>query len=225
MLPAFMRKYGATLSGATIISIPIIKRGAIDFAVTADWTPAAGDVRVRKDNGTWADIGTLPTVSGAGGNGSSAAWDFVLSNTELTAKRVDVMISDAATEAIEDQFFTVETFGHASAMYPSDPGADNTDAEARFILAAEGIIFGTVGSGTNNTTTVSISGGQGACDPTPTVTDQFKGQILKFLRNTATAALRGQGFPIAGNSTTAITCAAGDALTTAAAEGDKFVIV
>lgn len=224
MLPAFMRKYGVTLSGAYIIPLPIIKRGVVDYAVSGDWTPGAGDVRVRKDGGSWANIGTLPTASSAGGNGVSAVWDFILSNTELTAKRVEVMISDAATKAIEDQYFVIETYGHASAMYPSDPGADNTNAETRFLRASKGLIYGTVGNGTNSTTLVSISGSQGACSPTPTVTDQFKGRILTFSDDTTTAALRGQGFPISGNSTTAISCAGGDALTTAAQDGDTFVI-
>jgi hypothetical protein len=219
-----MRKYNTATVAATHIGIPIIKRAVVDYAVSADWTPASGDVRVSKDGGAWANIATLPTASSAGGNGSAAIWVFQLSAAELQCKTLDVVISDAATKAIEDQFFKVETFGDASAMYPSDPSANNIDAETRFLRASQGIVYGTVGSGTNSTTQVSISGGSGACSPAPTVTDQFKGRVLIFADDTTTAALRGQGGPVNGNTTTAITLAAGDALTTAPANGDIFTI-
>jgi hypothetical protein len=54
--------------------------------------------------------------------------------------------------------------------------------------------------------------------------NMFKGRIILFRSDTTTAALRGQGAPIDGNTTTAITIAAGNALTTAPVDGDTFVI-
>lgn len=224
MVPSFQRKYGAATAAATHVGIPIVKRAAADYAIGADWTPAAGDVRVSKDGGAWANITTLPTAESAGGNGASAIWIFQFSAAELQCKSLRVMIADAATKAIEDQFFVIETFGHPSAMYPSDPSADNTEAERKFTRAALALIDGTVGTGTNSTTQVSWSGGQGAIDPTPTQNDQWKGRVLIFAENTLTAALRGQGAPIASSSTTGCTFAAGDALTSAPAEGDTFTI-
>ena len=53
-MAAFLRKYG-TGSGADVY-IPVIKRGVVDFAVSADWTPASGDVKVSIDGGAAASI-------------------------------------------------------------------------------------------------------------------------------------------------------------------------
>jgi hypothetical protein len=215
------RKYNTATVAATHIRIPIIKRGVVDYAVSADWTPAAGDVKIKVDNGSVVNIDGLPFAVTMG---NSAVWEFRLIASELLGKEVVVMISDAATKAIEDQCFIIETFGHADAMYPSDPSANNTEAERKFLKAALSLVDGTVGNGTNTTTAVSFSGGSGAIDPTPTNTDQFKGRVIMFSENTATAALRGQGAPIEGSSTTGLTIAAGNALSTAPADGDTFTI-
>lgn len=60
---------------------------------------------------------------------------------------------------------------------------------------------------------------------TLSVTDQLKGRVILFKTNTATTALRGQGAPISGSTTTTISIAAGNALTTAPAVDDSFTIV
>ncbi|MGE3620739.1 MAG: hypothetical protein AB7L84_09780, partial [Acidimicrobiia bacterium] len=114
-MSAFLRKY-ATGSGADLY-VPIIKRDSIDFAVAADWTPAAGDVKVSKDGGAAANIGTLPTAVTMG---NTAMWKFVLSDAELTCKTLAIFVADAATKAVEDQAVVVETYGHASALHPFD---------------------------------------------------------------------------------------------------------
>src|SRR5512138_3225729 len=103
----FLRKYNTATGSGTHIRIPIVKRGVIDFAVSADWTPAAGDVKVSKDGGAQANITTLPTFS-------NGAWEFQFSGTELSAKQLEVMVVDSATKAVEDQCFLIETFGNAS---------------------------------------------------------------------------------------------------------------
>jgi len=108
----FLRKYG-TGSGSDVI-IPMVKRGVVDFAVTADWTPASGDVKVSKDGGTEANIGTLPVINGTVG------WKFVFSDSELQCKSLTVRVVDSATKAVEDQFFVIETYGHESAMFVVD---------------------------------------------------------------------------------------------------------
>ena len=113
----FLRKYG-TGTGADVI-IPIIKRGVVDFAVTADWTPASGDVKVSKDGAAEANIGTLPVINGTVG------WKFVFSDAELQCKSLTVRVVDSATKAVEDQFFIVETYGNASAMFQADLSAAN----------------------------------------------------------------------------------------------------
>lgn len=109
----FLRKYGA----ATHIYIPIVKRAVVDFAVGADWTPAAGDVKISKNGGAAANVTNLPTAI-AMGNG--AIWDFSLTATEMEAEQVVVTVADSATKAVEDQAFVIETYGNASAQHAVD---------------------------------------------------------------------------------------------------------
>lgn len=111
-MAAFLRKY-ATGTGADVI-IPMVKAGSVDHAVSADWTPAAGDVKVSKDGGAAANITTLPTYI------TSIGWKFVFSDTELTCARLSVQVTDSATKAVEDQHFEVETYGNASAQHAVD---------------------------------------------------------------------------------------------------------
>jgi hypothetical protein len=108
---SFLSKYNV----AKDYYIPIIKRSVVDFAVSGDWTPAAGDVKISIDGGAVANIGTLPTAV-VSGNG--AFWKFPLTAGEHQGKYVIVVVSDAATKAVEDQSFIIETFGHASSQYP-----------------------------------------------------------------------------------------------------------
>jgi hypothetical protein len=213
----FQRKYNTATVTATHIRIPMIKRGVVDFAVSADWTPAAGDVRLSKDGGAWADITTVPTASSGGGNGSSAVWVFQFSAAELSCKILTVLVADATTKAVEDQCFIIETFGNASAMYPSDIGADNTDAENRFLSAVKGNVLGTVGVGSTTTSIVTS-----ALDPAAAATDQYKGRILIFANNTTTANLRGQGTDITASTAGGVLTVS--ALSHAPANGDTFTI-
>lgn len=117
----FLRKYATlTVTGTTAIRIPITKRGVVDWAVGADWTPAAGDVKVSIDGASPANVTNLPT---AVASGNTAYWEFIPTAAEVTCKQAIYTISDAATKAIEDDGFIIETFGHASAMYPADMSA------------------------------------------------------------------------------------------------------
>jgi hypothetical protein len=211
----FQRKYNTATTAATHISIPIIKRAVVDFAVGADWTPAAGDVKVVKDGTSIANITSLPTAATVG---NTALWEFQFTGAELTAKKIEVVISDSATKAIEDQCFIIETFGNASAMYPSDPSADTTDAEFRFQRAVKGNVLGTVGSASTTTSIVTSS-----LDPAASTTDQFKGAIVVFEKDTTTTALRGQRTDITASSSGGVLTVS--ALSTAPVSGDSFVIL
>ncbi len=115
----FRRKYNVTLSGATLIRIPMTKAGSTDFATNSDWTPATGDVKVSKDGGATANIANLPSYT-------NGAWEFILNATELSCKQVTVTIVDSATKAVDDNAFIVETYGNASAMLVPDI-ANGTD--------------------------------------------------------------------------------------------------
>jgi hypothetical protein len=120
-----LRKYG-TGTGADLY-IPIIKAGSMDFAVGGDWTPAAGDVKVSKDGGAQANIGTLPAYT-------NGAWKFVFTDAELTCAFLAVMVVDVAGAAVEDQAILVETYGNASAQHAFDLDL----AEQAVALSAQG---------------------------------------------------------------------------------------
>jgi hypothetical protein len=93
------------------------------------------------------------------------------------------------------------------------------DIDASLLPLLRGVIAGTV---TTGSTTTQIQIDSIGCSLT--VTDQLKGRIVIFNRDTLTAALQGQGAPILGSSTSAITIASGNALTTAPVSGDTFTI-
>lgn len=109
----FYRKYNT----ATHLYVVLVKRGVADFAVGADWTPAAGDVKVSKDGGAAANIGTLPTAIAMG---NTAIWDFTIASGEVSAAKTIITVSDSATKAVEDQCLVIETYGNASAELKMD---------------------------------------------------------------------------------------------------------
>lgn len=122
-----IRRRYAVGTGADV-HVGFIKAGGVDLALGADWTPATGDVKVSKDGGAAANIGTLP-VAVAMGNG--ALWKFVFTNAELTAKTIVVVIADSVTKAVQDQMFVVETYGDPSAQHPGEVITTNgIDADA-----------------------------------------------------------------------------------------------
>lgn len=98
--------------------VPITKVAVQDFAVGADWTPAAGDVKVSKDDAAFVNIATLPTVVGN-------HWLFSLSTDEMTAARTVVQVVDSASKAVEDASFTVHTVGNVNAMLAFDLDSAN----------------------------------------------------------------------------------------------------
>lgn len=130
---AFLSKYGV----ARHIYIAIPKAGSASHAVGADWTPAAGDVRISKDGGATANVTNLPTAIAMG---NSAIWDFSLTLTEMSAAQIMVTIADSATKAVDDTGFIIETFGNASALFPFDLGT-----------ALSGQTLGTLTTYTGNT--------------------------------------------------------------------------
>jgi hypothetical protein len=109
----FLSKYGV----ARHIYIPIPKAGSANHAVGADWTPAAGDVKISKDGGAAANVTNLPTAIAMG---NSALWDFSVTATEMEAAQVKVLIADSATKAVDDTGFEIETYGHASGQHAFD---------------------------------------------------------------------------------------------------------
>jgi hypothetical protein len=109
----FERKYGV----ATHIYIPIPKASSANHAVSGDWTPAAGDVKISKDGGATANVTNLPTAIAMG---NSTIWDFSLTATEMQAAQIMITVSDSATKAVDDTGFIIETYGNASALHAFD---------------------------------------------------------------------------------------------------------
>jgi|GEM_PF-6803325 len=67
-------------------------------------TLAAGDVKVSKDGGAFANIATLPTEIG-----SSGVITVTLSSTEMAADRVAVLFHDASGSEWQDALVTIYT--------------------------------------------------------------------------------------------------------------------
>jgi len=106
---------------------PVIKAAVDDFAASADWTPAAGDVLISKDGGAAANITTLPSfVTGA----NYLTWN--LSAAEMQASRISIIIVDAAAKAIKDQSFTLFTEAHNRQIVTLSgvPTATSMDSDA-----------------------------------------------------------------------------------------------
>lgn len=112
-----LAKYGTQ----TVFTFPMVKRGVVDLAATADWTPATGDTKISKDGGNVANSTNNPAAVGGTG---SVSWTLTLTATELQAAVVDVQIVDSATKAVEDQYLKIYTYGHASARIQQDLSVD-----------------------------------------------------------------------------------------------------
>lgn len=124
-----LSKYGV----ARHVYIPIVKRAVVDHAVSADWTPAAGDVKISKDGGAAANVTNLPTAIAMG---NSTIWDFSLTATEMQAAQIMVTVADSATKTVEDTAFIIETYGHASGQHAFDLGTATVVASSVSALAA-----------------------------------------------------------------------------------------
>lgn len=115
---------------ATTFRAPIVKAGSTDYALTADWTPAAGDVKVSKDGGAFANIATLPTFIA-----SAAALNWTLSAAECEATEVVIQVIDSATKAVQDQFFRLQTT-KAGALQVGVPQAAQSAGDTAITLDA-----------------------------------------------------------------------------------------
>jgi hypothetical protein len=109
---AFTRKYNA---GTTIGGIALRTAGTAD--IRANPTLASGDVKMSKDGGAFANLGTLPSAVPASGKNI----EVILSATELSCARAVIHCIDQTSPKEWDDFeIVVETFGNASAQFPPD---------------------------------------------------------------------------------------------------------
>lgn len=112
-MAALLAKYNTALD----LYFPLIKRGVMDYAVSADYTHASGDVKISKDGGAAATATNAPSAITMG---NGAMWKLTLTATEMQAAQIVVTVVDAATKAIEDQMIIIQTYGNASAQHPFD---------------------------------------------------------------------------------------------------------
>lgn len=151
--------YGAAYS----FSAPIIKAGSTDIALSADWTPATGDVKVIKDGGAAANITTLPVFIS-----STGILTWSLSAAECTATEVIIQVIDSATKAVQDQVFRLQT-AKASALQVGVPQATQAAGDTAITLDATAasqtdfykgcIVTISSGSGANQTRIITAYNG------------------------------------------------------------------
>lgn len=227
-MAAFLSKYGE----ARTIQIPIIKRAVVDFAVSADWTPAAGDVKITKDGGAAANVTNLPTALTMG---NTALWVFSLTATEMQAARIEVTVADAATKAVEDTAFAIETYGNASAQHAFDldtaSSAQTGDSFARLGAPAGASVSADVASVQTDTNDIQ------ARLPAALVSGRMDSSVGAMAANVVTAssiaaaALNGKGdwnigktgYALSAAGVQAIWDALTSALTTAGSIGKLLV--
>jgi hypothetical protein len=88
---------------ATLDGVKLIETGGVNFKINP--TLAAGDVKLSKDGGAEANLGTLPTVSPAGGTSVRV----VLSAAETECARAVITFVDAAGAEWENQSILIHT--------------------------------------------------------------------------------------------------------------------
>jgi hypothetical protein len=173
------------------------------------------------DTGVLKDADSTPTVA-VRKNGSSTGDSVTVTKRSATTGLYDCSYNPAGE--VEGDSFTLEESATVTGTTTSSASYANSFS-VRVVLATADVHSGTILTGTADTGSTDTSIAIKSITPTLSATDQLKGRVILFRTDTATATLRGQGAPIDGNTTTAITLASSDALTTAPAENDTFTIV
>lgn len=161
---SFLSKYGV----ARHVRIPLMKAGTTNHAVGADWTPSAGDVKISKDGGAAANVTNLPTAIVMG---NSTIWDFSLTATEMQAAEVVITIADSVTKAVEDDAFSIETYGNASAQHAFDLGTAST--------AQTGDSFARLGAPAGASVSADVAGVKAVLPTALTADGNIKADALK----------------------------------------------
>lgn len=166
-----------------------------------------------------AEIG----VAGGGLTALAAAAALATVDSNVDAILVDTGTTLPATLAGLNDLDAAgvrSALGMASADLDTQLDAIKADTAVSREYGDNTVIVGTVGSGS---TTTSIT--PSALSPAGSAADQFKGRIVVFDNDTATAALRGQATDITASSAASLAVLTVTALTTAPSSGDTFKIV
>ncbi len=144
-----LRQYNA----AATVTLRLRDYWTTDFYDTA---LAEGDVQISKDDGAWANVGTLATKV------QTNEYQQTLTGAELTAARITLRIADQTDpKAFIDLSISIETFGHASAQIVTDLSAFG--AEVTGIKTVTDVIPD-AGAMTSVATASGISGLDGKID-------------------------------------------------------------
>lgn len=138
----------AKYNTATTFTFPIPKRGVVDLALSADWTPATGDTKVSKDAGAFANSTNNPVAVASG-----AGWKLDVTAAELSCAVLDIVIQDSATKVVEDQYLKVYTYGNASAKLPGIDYSDSVRLGLTALPNAAAAAAGGLITGTSTTST------------------------------------------------------------------------
>lgn len=190
--------------------------GAINAAaIASDAITAAklaADAGAEIASAVWGvDLGAAATSYPQAAATLYALRDQVL-NVDSDLALIPALIPSAAS--IADAVWDEATSGHLTG---GTAGKALYDADLR---GSRVVARGTVTTG-GSTTSIPTS----AFSPAGAAADQFKGRIVIFDADTATAALRGQATDITASSNSATPTLTVTALTTAPSSGDSFTVV
>lgn len=230
----FLDLTAAEMNGDTIAIITKTTSSGAKTSPTILYPEEAGDIRVNLTQ--WSGAAPSALISGRVDSSTGAMATNVLTATAINADAITAakVAADVTTEiqaglATAAALATVQTdTDDIQARLPTtlsagriraDTEAVSGDANAGTNLrrGVLGNVICTVGASSTTTSVVTSS-----MTPAAVVTDQFKGRVLTFERDTTTANLRGQGTDITANTAAGVLTVT--ALTTAPVSGDLFTI-
>ena len=161
-----LRRYGV----AAPVEFPLIKRAAVDFATTSNYTPVGSDTRIHIDAASASYTTNVLQVTGSHG------WSIAFTAAELTGKLISLVVQDADTKAVEDQFISIETYGSPLAQHPFDFSVSTVTLSQPALDALAVQVVNTVwatgsrtitGTGTDAIAAASIAAAAGSKNPHP----------------------------------------------------------
>ncbi len=219
----------AITANATIIEI----NADVDELITTIGIAGAGLTAVALLNGSivTATFGACDFTSTMKTSLQTAADAAITANTlvvEIGAD-ADEIVAKLPAGNIADESLVIAATNSILAVLPAalstngnmkadvEEIAGNIGGASRLDRSARAIVTGTVGSASTTTSIVTS-----ALAPAAGITDQFKGRIVIFDKDTTTANLRGQGTDITGSTAGGVLTVS--TLTTAPVSGDTFTI-
>lgn len=193
---------------ADTIQLLVFDTNAQFLQETITW--ATGDIKISKDNDTYANTSSLPTLNGQ-------TWTLALTAAELQCQRYTIYYSDQSADEFADGGIQGYTYGDSSSLieyYPANLMSirSNDSSAIKLRYSTDEMYLGTASSGTLSTTQMST-------DISETTASHWVGRVIIWTSGT----LRGQA--------TSITAYDGAGLftftsvTEAPLAGDTFIII